>query len=269
MRAYTPKDNVQKKSYYTDRYWVAPQVAKFDVQSDEVFAADLKAIEKAKIKVLDAFIQADQMVVYIKAEDNLATLKLLRDECSYTQLSEMSAIDWIAERGGFEIFYQMLSMTKRKRLRIKCFIDKKQPIESVQTLFRSADWSEREMYDMFGVIVNNHPFMKRILMPDDWEGHPLLKTYPLQGDEFAAWYEVDKIFGKEARDIIGPEIRDTARIDRYDTERFARLGHEVPKGTDFNPDQEATPLAYQEDGGVFLIEGFEEDKSQIIRDRKR
>ncbi len=269
MRAYKPKDDVQKKSYYTDRYWVAPQVPKSKVEDDEIFTADVKAIENAKIKVLDSYIQVEQMVVYIKPEDNVAALKILRDECGYTQLSELSAIDWIADRGGFEIFYQMLSMTKRKRLRVKCFIKQDQPIESVENLFRSADWAEREMYDMFGIKVNNHPFMKRIMMPDDWEGHPLLKTYPLQGDEFASWYEVDKIFGKEARDIIGPEIRDAARVDRYDTERFARLGFEVPKGTEFDPEQEKTPLAYQEDGGVFLIEGFEEDKSQIISDRKR
>jgi NADH-quinone oxidoreductase subunit C len=269
MRAYKPKDDVQKKSYYTDRYWVAPQVAKSMVSDDKVFSADLEAIEKAKIKVLDSYIQVEQMVVYIKPDDIVKTLQLLRDECAYTQLSELSAIDWIAKRGGFEIFYQMLSMSKRKRLRIKCFITKDESIESVSSLFRSADWSEREMYDMFGVKVNNHPFMKRILMPDDWEGHPLLKTYPLQGDEFAAWYEVDKIFGKEARDIIGPEIRDTARIDRYDTERFARLGHEVPKGTEFDPNEEKKPLAYQEDDGIFLIEGFDENESQIISDRKR
>ncbi|MEA3523395.1 MAG: NADH-quinone oxidoreductase subunit C [Campylobacterota bacterium] len=269
MRAYTPKDDVQKKSYYTDRYWVAPQVAKSKVEDDEVFSADLEAIGKAKIKVLDSYIQVEQMVVYIKPEDNYTTLQVLRDECGYTQLSELSAIDWISERGGYEVFYQMLSMSKRKRLRVKCFIKQDQPIESVEKLFRSADWAEREMYDLLGVTVNNHPFMKRIMMPDDWEGHPLLKTYPLEGDEFASWYEVDKIFGKEARDIIGPEIRDTARVDRYDTERFARLGFEVPKGTEFDPAQEKTPLGYQEDGGVFLIEGFEEDKSQIISDRKR
>ena len=67
-------------------------------------------------------------------------------------------------------------------------------------------------------------------MPDDWYDHPLKKTYPLQGDEAASWYEVDKIFGKEARDVIGPEQRDPAAIDRYDTTRFARLGHEVPFG---------------------------------------
>jgi len=268
MRAYTPKKDVQKKSYYTDRYWIAPQVAKSDVADDEVFAADLKAIAK-KTKVLDSYIQVEQMVVYIKPEDNYAVLETLRDDCGYTQLSEMSAIDWIADRGGFEIFYQMLSMSKRKRLRVKCFIKADEAIGSVEKLFRSADWSEREMYDMFGVKVNNHPYLKRILMPDDWEGYPLLKTYPLEGDEFAAWYEVDKIFGKEARDVIGPEIRDTARVDRYDTERFARLGHETPKGTEFNPEQETTPLAYQEDDGVFMIEGFDENKSRIISDRKR
>jgi NADH-quinone oxidoreductase subunit C len=69
-------------------------------------------------------------------------------------------------------------------------------------------------------------------MHDDWEGHPLLKTYPLHGDEFASWYEVDKIFGKEAREAIGPENRDPAKIDRYDTKRFSRVGREVPFGAD-------------------------------------
>ena len=171
--------------------------------------------------------------------------------------------------GKFEIFYQMLSMSKRKRVRVKCKIDEKESIESVEKLFRSADWSEREMYDMFGVVVNNHPYMKRILMPDDWEGFPLRKTYPLQGDEFAQWYEVDKLFGKEARDIIGPENRDPARVERYDTERFARLGHEVPRGADISQGEPDTPLCYQESDGVFLIEKFDAEKSVVISDRDR
>ena len=268
MRAYTPKDDVQKKSYYTDRFWVAPQVAKFDVSQDAVFTADLDAI-KAKFDVLDAYIQVDQMVVVINANDNYAVLELLKNECEYAQLSEMSAIDWLATEGKFEIFYQMLSMTKRKRVRIKCKIDEKEAIQSVEKLFRSADWSEREMYDMFGVVVNNHPFMKRILMPEDWEGFPLRKTYPLQGDEFAAWYEVDRIFGKEAREIIGPENRDPARIDRYDTKRFSRLGHEVPFGTDISQGEPDTPLVYQEQEGVFMIDKFDAQKSVVISDRHR
>jgi len=268
MRAYTPKDDVQKKSYYADRYYVAPQVPKQKVEDDAIFAKDLEAI-KAKFEVSDAYIQVEQMVVYIKAEDNFAVLKLMKDELGYTQLSEMSAIDWIAKQGQFEIFYQMLSMGKRKRIRVKCFIDQNQAIESVNPLFRSADWSEREMYDMFGVIVNNHPFMKRILMPGDWQGHPLLKSYPLQGDEFAAWYEVDKIYGKEARDVIGPEIRDTAFVDRYDSDRFARLGYEVPKGTEITGNEPKNPQDYQEEGGVFLIKKFTKESSKIIDDPQR
>lgn len=268
MRAYTPKDDVQKNPYYTDRYWVAPQVAKSDVSEDAVFASDLEGI-KAKFEVLDAYIQVGQMVVVINAHDNYSVIELLKNELEYNQLSELSAIDWLAQEGKFEIFYQMLSMSKRKRIRVKCKIGEKESIQSVEKLFRSADWSEREMYDMFGVVINNHPFMKRILMPDDWEGFPLRKTYPLQGDEFAQWYEVDRIFGKEARDIIGPENRDAARVDRYDTERFARLGHEVPRGADISQGEPDTPLVYQESEGVFMIQKFDAEKSVVISDRDR
>ena len=268
MRAYTPKDNVQAKSYYTDRYYVAPQVPKQEVDTDEVFAADLAAIS-AKFKVKEAFIQVEQMVVYINAKDIYGVLELMRDKLEYTQLSEMSAIDWLAKDNTFEIFYQMLSMNKRKRIRIKYFIDNGQAVDSVEKLFRSADWSEREMFDMFGIEANGHPFMKRILMPYDWQGYPLLKTYPLEGDEFASWYEVDKIFGKEAREDIGPEIRDTARVDRYDSERFARLGFEVPKGTEITGNEERNTENYQEDDGVFLIKKFDKETSVIIDDPQR
>ena len=268
MRAYTPKDDVQAKAYYTDRYYVAPQVPKQEVESDEVFAADLSAI-KAKFEVVEAFIQVEQMVVYIKPEDNYGVLELMKDELEYTQLSELSAIDWLAKDNRFEIFYQMLSMNKRKRIRVKMFIENGQAVNSVEKLFRSADWSEREMFDMFGIEANGHPFMKRILMPYDWQGFPLLKTYPLEGDEFAQWYEVDKIFGKEARDVIGPEIRDTARVDRYDSERFARLGHEVPFGSEVTGNEPETEQNYQEDNGVFLIKKLDKETSIIVDDINR
>ena len=268
MRAYSDKKDVQKKAYYTDRYWVAPTVPRQKVESDEVFAADLAAIE-AKFTVLDSYIEVEQLVVIINPDDNFGVIKLMKEELQFEQLSEMAAIDWLARSNEFEIVVMMLSMAKRKRVRVKYTIAKDQAVESLNPLYRSADWAEREMYDMHGVIVNNHPFMKRILMPDDWQGHPLLKSYPLHGDEAAQWYEVDKIFGKEARDIIGPEIRDAAAVDRYDTERFSRLGHEVPYGTDISEGEPDTPLAYQEEGGVFLIKKFHEDDSVVITDRDR
>ncbi|GKT31969.1 NADH-quinone oxidoreductase subunit D, partial [Aduncisulcus paluster] len=167
---------------------------------------------------------------------------------------ELTAVDYIAKRGGFEIVYEMLSTSKKRRVRVKTFIKKDESIQSIESLFRMADWGEREMYDMYGVKVINHPNLKRILLPDDWQGHPLLKTYPLHGDEAASWYEVDKIFGKNARDTIGPELRDSACVDRYDTTRFARLGHEVDKGVPVSEGNEPdTPIRYQEEGGVKLF----------------
>ena len=124
MRSYSDKQNVQKKAYYNDRYFVAPQIPKEDVETDEIFANDV-AVLKAKFEIKEAYIQRGQLVIYIDARDNVSVLQTLRDELSYNFLSEHSAIDWLAKSGEFEIFYQMLSTSKRKRLRVKCFIKEK------------------------------------------------------------------------------------------------------------------------------------------------
>ena len=244
MRKYTPKDNVQGKAYYTDRFWTAPRVAREEVSTDSHFSKLLETI-KESIEVKDAYIQIGQMIVIIEPSDNFQTLSILK-ECDYAQCSEISAIDYLAQDDEFEVFYQMLNLKKAKRVRVVTRLKNGAAIESVEPLYASANFAEREMFDMFGIVANNHPFLKRILMPDDWEGHPLLKTYPLQGDEAASWYEVDKIFGKEYRDIIGPENRDPSRIDRYDTKRFSRVGYEVPFDADISAGETETPIEYSE-----------------------
>ncbi len=269
MRKYTPKHDVQKKSYFSDRFYITPATPKKEVSCDEVYALDTKLLNE-KYEILNSYIEIDELVLYIKPEDNVAVLTFFKEVLAYEMLMELSAIDYIAQRGGFEIFYELLSLNKRKRVRVKTFIREKQVIESVSSVFKMANWSEREMFDMYGVKVANHPNLKRIIMPDDWYDHPLRKTYPLQGDEAASWYEVDKIFGKEAREEIGAEIRDSAAIDRYDTKRFARLGHEVPYGVDITNgnEPEHTPLAYQEEGGVPIIKKFDENKSVTLKKRR-
>ncbi len=269
MRDYKPKTDVQQKSYYNDRFFVTPSIARLEVIQDDIFAKDVEALV-SKITILDKYLEKDHLVIYINPKDNLKTLELLKTKLKYEMLMDLSAIDYIASKGGFEVFYEMLSLSKKKRIRVKCFIEENQEIQSVYSLFKMANWAEREMYDMYGVKILNHPNMKRILMPDDWFDYPLRKTYPLQGDEVASWYEVDKIFGKEARQVIGPEIRDAAAIDRYDTTRFARLGHEVPYGVDITngKEPEHTPLAYQEENGVKLIKKFKEENSVTLKKRR-
>ena len=158
----------------------------------------------------------------------------------------MSAVDYLAQDGEFELFYQMLNITEALRVRVVCRIKEGEAVESISDMFKSALFAEREVFDMFGIKINNHPFLKRILMPEDWEGHPLLKTYPMIGDEFASWYEVDKIFGKEYRDVIGPENRDQSKIERYDTKRFSRVGYEVPFDADISNGEKEQAIEYSE-----------------------
>ncbi len=242
MRKYVPKDNVQGKSYYTDRFWVAPLIPREKVE-DEHFASAVKALGNQAKK---SYIELGQLVIHIDASTNVAVMKTLKNKCGYTQCSEQSAVDYLAKDGEFELFYQLLNVDEAKRIRVVCRIKKGEAIESITSLYKSSNFAEREIFDMFGIKVNNHPFLKRILMPDDWEGHPLLKTYPMIGDEFASWYEVDKIFGKEYRDIIGPENRDPANIDRYDTKRFSRVGYEVPFDADISKGERKVAVEYSE-----------------------
>jgi NADH-quinone oxidoreductase subunit C len=263
MRPYSAKKNVQAKSYYTDRFWVAPQIPKESVE-DEIFKSDLESIKK-EFSIKEAYIQRGQLVVIIEPKINKALLKFLKEKLEYEILSEMSAIDYLAKSNEFEIFYQLLSLSKRRRLRVKCRIKENEAIESVESVFRSADWSEREMYDMFGIKVNNHPYLKRILMPHDWVGYPLRKSYPLHGDEAAQWYEVDKIFGKEYREVIGPEQRDPAFIDTNDSCNFARIYHEVPRCAPL--DSETIRVEKFNDDAP-LVETFDLKKSKIV-DRTR
>ncbi len=265
MREYKNRKNVQKKAYYNDRFWVAPQLPRFKPAEDKCFGEDYEAINK-NFEIKEAYIQRDQLVLIINPEDIKEILNFMKNDLSYNFLSELSANDYLSQSGEFEIFYQLLSMTKRKRVRIKCRIKENSAIESVYTIFKSADWAEREMFDLMGVNVNNHYNLKRLIMPDDWSGHPLRKTYPLQGDEAAKWYEIDTIFGKEYRDIVGPEQRDSARIDKKDTKNFSRIFHEVPFGAPVS--EEKTVQEYQEEDGVFFVDEFKKENSKVLNTRR-
>ena len=267
MRKYTPKDGVQKQAYFSDRFFVSPSVPRFNPNSDEIFANDFEKISSV-INIKEAYIEHTHLVLHIDKNNIIETMNFLKNELEYDMLMELSGIDYLATKDGYELFYEMLSLSKHKRIRIKCFLQKDESLESVTSLFKSANWSEREMYDMLGVKVVNHPNLKRLIMPDDWYDHPLKKTYPLQGDETASWYEVDKIFGKEARSIIGPEQRDPAAIDRYDTTRFARLGHEVPFDTDISLFEPETNISYQEENSSKIMKKLKPEESVVLKRRR-
>lgn len=260
MRKYTNKIDASKKDYYKDRFFVPKESEKFDPLKTN-FRDDIEALSGFD----RAYVEYDQLVIIAKKEKNIELLSKLKS-LGYTILCEISGVDFISQRGGIEVFYQLLNISSAKRARLKVFVKNKEFLQSATPLFKSANWAERELYDMMGVWIKDHPNLKRILMPDDWYGHPLLKSYPLQGDEFAQWYEVDKIFGKECRDEIGPENRDPAFVDDKDTFNFSRIYHE----SEFGAEAPSSPYAqeYQEDSGVPLVKKFKRNDFKIIKKRK-
>jgi len=100
------------------------------------------------------------------------------NEEKYIRLSGLTAVDWHPSEPRFEVVYHLHSIERKARVRIKCKVHGEKPeIDSVYSVWRSADWHEREVFDLFGITFRNHPNMVRILMPLDWDGYPLRKDY--------------------------------------------------------------------------------------------
>ncbi len=121
----------------------------------------------------------------------VAACRYFKDQENYIRLSSVTAVDWHPATPRFEVVYHLHSLEPFRRLRLKCRIGSKNDggdkpeIESVTSVWRAADWYEREIWDMFGIHILNHPDLQRILMPTDWEGHPLRKDYPVHGYKYS------------------------------------------------------------------------------------
>jgi len=115
----------------------------------------------------------------------------------YRLLTFLTCVDHLADQSKewparFELVYQLRNLETREQIRVRTFVDGDPPrLDSVHDLFPPANWDERETYDLFGVVFNDHPDLSRILMPDDWVGHPLRRDYPVGGEpvEFSAEHE--------------------------------------------------------------------------------
>lgn len=115
----------------------------------------------------------------------VAVLRYCKDHLDFERLSAVTAVDWYPQEARFEVVYQLHSIERNERLRIKTRVGEDQTLESAYSVWRSADWFEREVFDLFGIAFENHPNLKRILMPEGWDGHPLRKDYPIHGFKYS------------------------------------------------------------------------------------
>ena len=126
----------------------------------------------------------DEISIYVERSLIREACLLLRDDadCPFNYLADLTCVDWFPSEPRFEVVYHLLSIPKKERLRLKVRLDGDSPaLDSVTQVWPSANYFEREVFDLFGVRFAGHPYLRRLLMPEDWEGHPLRKDYPVEG----------------------------------------------------------------------------------------
>jgi NADH-quinone oxidoreductase subunit C len=146
---------------------------------EEAFPGGLDgAIEKV-------IVDRGELTLHIVPERITEVCRTMRDDDAlrFELCSSVSAVDYLgSDERRLHVSYHLTSMTYRRRVRLEVAVSAEEPyVPSVTSVYPTADWQERETYDMFGVVFDGHPNLTRILMPDDWEGHPQRKDYPLGG----------------------------------------------------------------------------------------
>jgi len=152
----------------------APRIAPREGLLDEVAAALGEALLEAK----DAVGEVSLTVV---RESIVDVCRTLRDRFEYQQLMEMAGVDYPDRPERFEIVYHLLSLTRNHRIRVRVSTDEDVPVPSVTALWPVAGWLEREVFDLYGVLFDGHPDLRRILTDYGFRGHPFRKDFPLTG----------------------------------------------------------------------------------------
>jgi NADH-quinone oxidoreductase subunit C len=144
--------------------------------------------EKFAGQVLGTMMHAGQVGVSLKKDQIRDICLYLRDDPSIKMdhLADLTAVDFSVYPGDtgprFEVVYNLISTAHRHRIRLKVRVPEENPrVDSVSSLWNTANWHERETYDLMGIIFDGHPDLRRILLTEEWEGHPLRKEYPLKG----------------------------------------------------------------------------------------
>lgn len=141
--------------------------------------------------------------VIVPAPLLLDVMRYLREtpEAAFDFCSDITASDWPPRAKRFDVVYCLYSIRHRHRVRVKTHAGERDPVPSVTSIWPAANWLEREVYDLFGVNISGHPDRRRILMPEDWQGHPQRKDYPLEGPgELLMESPLDWLRLRQARD---------------------------------------------------------------------
>lgn len=174
---------------------------------------DLKTYLKSKLAnaVLKTDISYQQLTVTVRREYIRRTISFLRDDaaCNFKQVVDITAVDYPERDERFEVVYHMLSLHHNLRIRVKTTTDEKTPVDSIVDLFSTANWFEREVWDMYGIYFKDHPDLRRILTDYGFNGHPLRKDFPLTG-------YVELRYDEEQKRVVYEPVKLTQQFRNFD-----------------------------------------------------
>jgi NADH-quinone oxidoreductase subunit C len=145
------------------------------------------AVQKLRAAMPNAIVEAtafrDQVSIRVAKDNLLQVCFFLRDTpgVELDFLTDLTAVDYPTRPERFDVVTHLYSMSQNHRLRVKCAVGDGGSVPSISSVWKAANWEEREAFDMFGIVFDGHPDLRRILLPEDWEGYPLRKDYPLAG----------------------------------------------------------------------------------------
>jgi NADH-quinone oxidoreductase subunit C len=166
-----------------------------DATELELTAQELR--ERDEGSVLDTEFHRGRAVLVIEPSRIRPVLAHLKSK-GYTFLASLHGLDYYPHEPRLGVLYELLDMNRVERISVKARVNTDDPqIDSVVELFPGAEYPEREAYDMFGVVFNGHPDLRRILMPEDYEGHPQRRDFPVGGEPVLFTYNEDRSYGKD------------------------------------------------------------------------
>ncbi len=150
--------------------------------------AEREVIAKVKQRypseVLDSRVFRDEATLVVQKDVIVEIMRFLRDDLTFDMLTDLCGVDRFPSHPRFEVIYHLYSLKRNDRLRVKASLDEGEIIPTVEPVWRAANWFERETFDMLGIAFENHSNLKRILLWDEFEGHPLRKDFPTEGTDF-------------------------------------------------------------------------------------
>jgi len=159
---------------------LTPAVTDLEQLKDRPIVAALLAWNQSA--VAGAKVDRNELSIYIARENIRGAVAYLKAEGLTDFLSDLTCADFYPREPRFEVAYHLLSISRKERVRLKVKLSGEDPvIESVTPVWPSANFFEREVFDLFGIRFLGHPYLRRIMLPEDWEGHPLRKDYPVEG----------------------------------------------------------------------------------------